>query len=164
MLCRSIDLLLSFDHADVPKRFTADRDEQISGGGWILINRKLIVSKVRLSLSTERLPSGRGRGMSAAGPLCSTTTPKRTAKRQQPCRVRVVGGWMENVGGKSSNPGGCIVAVAVITTGKRTPSTLFLSFLPPSFFLYQVHRVVPPWSRCPQGPASCYHSGLVSPL
>lgn len=57
MLCRSIDLLLSFDHADVPKRFTADRDEQISGGGWILINRKLIVSKVRLSLSTERLPS-----------------------------------------------------------------------------------------------------------
>lgn len=57
---------------------------------------------------------------------------------------------MENVGGKNSNPGGCIVAVAVITTGKRTPSTLFLSFLPslslppPSLFLYQVHRVVPP--------------------
>lgn len=54
---------------------------------------------------------------------------------------------MENVGGKNSNPGGCIVAVAVIT-GKRTPSTLFLSFLPslspPSLFLYQVHRVVPP--------------------
>lgn len=83
------------------------------------------------------------------------------AKRQQPCRVR----WVENVGGKNSNPGGCIVAVAVITTGKRTPSTLFLSFLPlPLLFLYQVHRVVPPWSRCPQGPASCYHPGLASLL
>lgn len=54
---------------------------------------------------------------------------------------------MENVGEKNSNPGGCIVAMAVITTGKRTPSTLFLSFFPsPSLplFLYQVHRVVPP--------------------
>lgn len=159
--CRSIDLLLSFEHADISERFTADRDEQISGEGWILINRKLIVPKVGLSLSTERLPSARERGMSAAGLLSARPRPKRTAKRQQPCRVR----WVENMGGKNSNPGGCIVAVAVITTGKRTPSTLFLSFLPlPLLFLYQVHRVVPPWSRCPQGPASCYHPGLASLL
>lgn len=72
--CRSIDLLLSFEHANISERFTADRDEQISGEGWILINRKLIVPKVGLSLSTERLPSAREKGMSAAGPLCSTAT------------------------------------------------------------------------------------------
>lgn len=53
----------------------------------------------------------------------------RHRRGQQPCRVRG-GGWMENVGGKNSNPGGCIVAAAVITTGKRTPSTLFPSSLP----------------------------------
>lgn len=84
--CRSIDLLLSFEHANISERFTADRDEQISGEGWILINRKLIVPKVGLSLSTERLPSARERGMSAAGPLCSTATEEDSSHVE-------LGGW-----------------------------------------------------------------------
>lgn len=91
MSCRSIDLLLSFEHADISKRFTADRDEQISGEGWILINRKLIVPKVGLSLSTERLPSARERGMSAAGPLCSTAT-EEDRRRSDSSHVEL-GGW-----------------------------------------------------------------------
>lgn len=79
------------------ERFTADRDVRANieweGRGMDFNKPEAYCAFVRLSLSTERLLSARGRGMNAAGPLCSTATRKKTAKRQQPCRVRVVGGW-----------------------------------------------------------------------
>lgn len=109
--------------------FTADRDERLAGvasRGRILINRKLIVRFVRLSLAT--IDAIRKR-MNVGESLLAATA-KKTAKRQAAeCREGKKGRGVGRRWGtwKELEPWGCIVAVPVITTGKRTPSTFFCS-------------------------------------
>lgn len=165
MLCESF-LVVHWSRLARPERplsstrisdwLTADRDERLAGvasRGQILINRKLIVRFVRLSLATIDVIRKR---MNVGESLLAATA-KKTAKRQAAeCREgkkgRAVGRRWRTW--KELEPWG----LHCCSAGDYDWQANSFSF----FFFAASSPSGSAQSRCPQGPVSCYHPGLVS--
>lgn len=142
--------------------------EQISSGkgrGWILINRKLIVPSFGfLCLQRGFYQREEGGWM----PLVLSARPRHGRRQRNDSSHVELGWWVDGERGrKELKPWGlhcCSGGDYDWQANSFHSFSFFFSFsLPPPFFVPSSPSGSAR-SRCPQGPASCYHPGLASPL